>query len=98
MENEKRDIKETMEVFDYANKMLDSLKEKKADDGKIDTAEIAMAFAGNLPSGIRAYMGSGDIDDELKDLDDKEMMKLAMEGSKLAKKILNLVMKSDKKE
>ena len=88
-----RDIKETMEIFEYAHKMLDSLITKKQDDGKIDTAEIAMSFAANLPSGIRAYMGSGDVDDELKDLDDEEMMKLAMEGSKLAKKVLSLLMK-----
>jgi len=75
-EKEKLGIDETMDVVAFADKLVSKLAEAKADDGKIDSGEVAGALLTSTPAGLAAYVGCGDITDELKDLDDEERAKL----------------------
>jgi len=69
-------IDETMDLVEFAAKLVESLAAHKADDGRIDGAEIASTLVSSTPAGISAMVGAGDIDDELKDLSDEEKEKL----------------------
>jgi len=69
-------IDETMDLVEFAAKIVGSLAGHKADDGKIDGAEIASTLVTSTPAGISAMVGAGDISAELKDLDDAEREKL----------------------
>jgi len=91
-EENKMGLDQTMDAFNYANMVLDKLKEHKDDDGKIDAAEIGSTFVSTFPAGVMAYAGSDQIDDEMKDLNSDEVMQMAMEGAQLMKKILSLFM------
>ena len=83
-------IEQTLDVFEYANKLLDSFIASKKDDGKVDKKEIMIALLSSIPEAVKAYAGSSQIDDELNDMSSEEMMKIAQEGSKLAKKLVDL--------
>lgn len=69
-------IEESMDLVEFVGKVVDSLAEHKADDGKIDGGEIASTLVGSTPKAIAAMVGAGQISDELKDLSDEERAKL----------------------
>lgn len=69
-------IEETMDLVEFADKIVKSLAAHKADDGKIDGAEIASTLVSAAPAAISAMVGSGDISDELADLSDEEREQL----------------------
>lgn len=69
-------IEETMDLVEFATKLVESLAAHKADDGTIDGAEIASTMVSIMPAGISALVGAGDINKELKELSDEEREKL----------------------
>jgi hypothetical protein len=76
-------IEETKDVIEYAGAVVDKLTEHKADDGKIDGAEITSTLVSTVPAGVRAVAGSGDIKEELakgnlSDEEKDELLALAM--------------------
>lgn len=84
----KHGINECMDVVNYAEALVAQLHAKKADDGKIDGAEIAGALTTTAPAGIKAIWGAGDIPAELGDLSDEEKEKLV---NKAMPVLINLV-------
>jgi len=89
---EKLSIKETTEVYDFAQGTLEDLVKHKSDDGKIDIGEWAQTGAANSPAALKAFMGISDVDDELRDLDAEETKILATKSIKLVQALMALVM------
>lgn len=69
-------ISETLDAVDYLEAVKKKLHEHKSDDGKISTGEIANTMITTAPESIKALVGSGDIDDELRDLNGEEKERL----------------------
>lgn len=93
--SDKHGIEETLDVVEYAGKVVDSLAQHKADDGKIDTTEIVSTIATTTPAGISALVGSGDIDDELKDLSEEEKTELLSKSMPVLLKLVGMFVKLD---
>jgi hypothetical protein len=87
------DIKNTLEVMEFANSLMKDLAAAKADDGKISVVEAVSASLGNASAGIAAVMDSDQIGAELSDLDAAEIKKLAEAGIELAKTVMSLMKK-----
>ncbi len=75
-EKNKYGIEETLDLVEFAGKLVDALAESKSDDGKIDGAEIATTLVKSAPAAVSAIVGAGDISKELKELSDEERQKL----------------------
>lgn len=88
---QKHGIKESLEMFDFAIGGINDLAAKKADDGKISTAEWIQTALANAPAGIKAFVGVDKIDEELKDLDADEQKQLAAKGLELAQAVAKLM-------
>lgn len=86
------DVKESLELLEYAEKLVDKLVEHKSDDGKIDMGEWVDAVLSSAPEGAKAFSGVGLVPAELKDLDQEEARLLAVKGSQVAMKVMKLVM------
>ena len=84
------DLKETKELYDFLIGVMEDGIKHKEDDGKISSTEWLQTAMTNVPAGARALMGIDMIDDELKDLDEKEVMELAAMGVKLMKNLAML--------
>ena len=83
-------IKETSEVFGFANQVLEQLIKHKGDDGKISTDEWIQTMIGAMPAGIKAADGIEKMGKELADLDEKEIRLVADWGLALVVNILKL--------
>jgi hypothetical protein len=90
VEKEKLGIEETLDVVKFADKLVGKLADAKADDGKIDSGEVAGALLTSTPAGLAAYVGCGDITEELKDLDDAERSKLLAEALPVIQKLVGM--------
>jgi spore cortex formation protein SpoVR/YcgB (stage V sporulation) len=73
---EKIGTKETEEIIDFAQGLINSLAEKKADDGKISAVEALSALTENAASGAQAVWESWEATKEIKDLDKEESKRL----------------------
>ena len=89
---QKYDIKETMDVVNFCDQLLDKMAVAKSDDGKISAGEAVAAITTSIPAVVKAWVGKDKIDDELKELSPEETMQLAVAGANLARKFLALVM------
>lgn len=87
------DIKNTLEVMEFANGLVKDLAAAKADDGKISVVEAVSASLANASAGIAAVMDADQIGAELSDLDAAEIKKLAEAGIELAKSVMALMKK-----
>ena len=96
-ETKKFDLKETTEVFDFCNGTLEDLYKHKTDDGKIDIGEWVETATTNAPAAVKAYVGIDKVDNELLDLDDEEIKKLAIMGGTLLKNLAILLLAGFKK-
>lgn len=83
-------IKETEDLIKYVDSIADALVSAKKDDGKISSAEIAGIIVKTMPAGIRAVVGAGEIDDEIKDLDEKEKEELLEKSIAVMQKIAGM--------
>lgn len=90
-EENKFTIKELTDVYKFADGFLGKMIAAKSDDGKISTGELVAATTTSLPAAVRAWAGKDKIDDELKDLNDEELMEVAKMSGALVNKILSLV-------
>ncbi len=95
---EKMGIKETMEVLIFATSVVGDLAKAKSDDGKISLWEWGQTIASNSPAALKAAEGLEKVDDEMKDLDEEEIKRLAVAGLALAKAVMGLVKSSKKPE
>jgi len=96
MNEKKIGIDETMDAINFAEKIVTKLAAAKADDGKIDSGEIASALISVTPAGIAAFVGSGKIDDELKDLDDEERAKIISSSLAVIKQLVGMFVELEK--
>lgn len=69
-------IEESKDVLAYSKALREKLENAKSDDGKIDTAELLSAMVTTANSAIKAMMGVGQVDDEMRDLSDEERAEL----------------------
>lgn len=84
-EQEKKTIKETLEMGQLVLNTLNRAKAAMAGDGKISAAEgLAIAMA-EVPDAIRAFAGASEIVAEMKDLDDSEKTAIAELGLQIVK-------------
>jgi len=86
-------IEETLDIFDYADVVLEKLVYHKSDDGKIDGGEITSTMVTTVPDAVQAIIGAGDVQAELKDLDKEELITIANRGAKLAQCLVALFTK-----
>ena len=86
-------LDESLDVFNYADIVLEKLKEHKDDDGKIDGGEITSTMVTTVPEAVKAIVGAGEVGDELKNLNQEEMLIVATRGANLAKALLALFTK-----
>lgn len=98
MEEKKYGIDETMDLVEYAAKVVKSLKAHKSDDGKIDGAEIASTLVSSAPAAVSALVGSSDISEELKDLSSEERDKLVAACLPVVQDLVSLFIKLDAAE
>lgn len=89
MTEKKLDLKETKEVHAFIISVVADAKKHK-EDGKITSMEWMQNAMKNAPAGVRAMMGISEVDDELKELDEKEVMELAGMGVQLLKAFADL--------
>lgn len=85
MSEEKKTIKETLEMGHLVLGTLERAASAMKDDGKISAAESLSIAMAEVPDAIRAFAGSTEIVAELKDLDDSEKTALAEMGLKIVK-------------
>jgi len=87
-------IKETKEILKALDVLADFAGRVMA-DGQINGADLlaAVALFQDFSTFSDAFMGVKNIDDELKDLDEAELIELGMAGYKLVKKIVDAVKK-----
>jgi hypothetical protein len=85
------DLKETNEVFDFTDGVLDDLIEHKKNDGTVDMLEWTQTALVNAPAAYTALDGSDQIVDELRDVDAAEIAEIAQRGLALARKIAALL-------
>ena len=88
-------IKESLDVVDFVGKVVNSLAAHKADDGKLDTTEIITTLVKSAPAGVSALVGSGDIDEELKDLSPAEKEELISRAMPVLLKLAGMFVKID---
>ena len=95
---DKFDLKETLEVYDFVDGYLDSLAEAKQNDGNIDMIEHGMAAAKNAPAAIKAIVGANQMDDEImeaiREADQEELKELALRSYLTIQKLAALLMGS----
>lgn len=87
MADKKFGIEEITDVLDFVEGIVDDLHTYNK-DGKISTAEIAMASIKSAPAGIKAVAGASEITKEISDLDDEEKEELARRSVVLAQKLV----------
>ena len=87
------DVKNTLEVLDFAKSVLKGLAAAKADDGKISLAELAEVALDNAPEAVKAAMGASDIKNEIVGIDLDEAKAIAASGAELAQLVLALIKK-----
>lgn len=85
------DIKELVDVLDFAKGLVSDLDARVKDDGSLSIVEIITLVAGNSAAGFAAVKGLGDISAELKDLDRAEIEQIASKSVELAKAVIALV-------
>lgn len=85
MSEEKKTIKETLEMGNLVVSTLERAAQAKQNDGKISAAEAMAIAVAQVPDAIRAFAGSTDIVAELKDLDDSEKQAVAEMGIRILK-------------
>lgn len=85
------EIKELVEVLDFAKGLVSDLSVRVKDDGNLSIVEIITLVAGNSAAGFAAAKGLGDIGAELKDLDRAEIEQIAGKAVDLAKAVIALV-------
>lgn len=95
MQENKYGIEETMDLVEFADKLVSSLKAHKDDDGKIDGAEIASTLVSSAPAAISAMVGASDISAELKDLTDEERQKLIAAVMPVLQNLVGMFVKLD---
>jgi hypothetical protein len=83
-------IKETLDMYDYADAVIQKLTEHKGDDGKIDGGEVTSTLASTLPQAVKAIVGSGEVKAEMGDLDEEELLIIATRGAALAQALVSL--------
>lgn len=83
MKENKLGIDETMDVIAFAQSVVADMVAAKADDGELSTGEMIQAAMKNAPSGLRAFAGSSDIDNELSDLTEEERERVVKEAMKV---------------
>ena len=86
-ETKKVGIKETLEALDFLGDFVAEIAKHKKDDGKIDFGEWIKTAAEVAPEGVKAFLGAGEIQAEVKDLDEKEIGQIAEKAVGIAKKI-----------
>ncbi len=77
-------IKETSELFDFADATIDAVVVSKANDGKVDLRDFTNFFNPSIKL-VPAIMGIEKVDDELVDLDSAEIAILEGRINKYAK-------------
>ena len=88
---EKKGIQETLDVITGTAEIVRDLAEHLSDDGKISSFEWAQTAMENAPTIMKMVNGFGEVDDELKDLDQDELKLLAGEALNLVKDVWKLV-------
>ena len=87
MSDQKLGLKETREMHQFLSGVLADFAKHKSDDGKVDAGEWLKMAGSNAPAGVRAVMGMDRIDDEIKDLDEKETQEIAAMGVDLMRQL-----------
>ncbi len=77
-------IKETQEVFDFTDAVIDAVRISKANDGKVDWRDAGNFFTPGFKL-MTAITGIEKVDDELVDLDPQEIAILESRITKYAK-------------
>lgn len=85
------EIKELVDVLDFAKGLVSDIDARIKDDGSLSIVEIITLVAGNSAAGFAAVKGLGDIGPELKDLDRAEIEAIAAKSVDLAKAVIALV-------
>jgi hypothetical protein len=83
-------IKETMEVLEFAKVALAKAVEAKQNDGKISSSEALQILFQSAPAGVAAFVGSQLVPAELKELDTDEVQQLAGAGLEIAQLLMVL--------
>jgi hypothetical protein len=86
-------LDESLDVFNYADIVVEKLQEHKGDDGKISGSEITSTMITTVPDAVKAVVGAGEVGDELKHLNDEERMIVATRGANLARALVALFTK-----
>jgi len=76
-------VKETLEVFDFADAVIDAVRISKANDGKVDWRDAGNFFTPGFKL-MTAITGIEKVDDELVDLDAQEIAILESRITKYA--------------
>jgi len=85
------DIRNTVEVFEFVEGAIKDLTLARQDDGVIDLAEWLQTSVKNLPNAVSAFLDADLIDDELKNLDKKEIEIIASRGLIVAQLLVALL-------
>lgn len=80
------DIKETVEILDFAIDVLNDAAVAREDG--LSTLEVVKVAISNAPAAIRAAIGAGEVVAELGDLDDEELKIIADKGVELSKAVM----------
>jgi len=81
-------IKETMEMVEFADYVVDKLSQALDEDGKIDIKDVMSMVLDAPDKTFSSIWGSWEIADELADLDESETLELIMKVFPVIKKIV----------
>lgn len=91
MEKEnKLSIKETLDVFNFLNRLLSEMAEAVEDDGKVSLMEMIEAAIQVSPMGVKALSGSGEIHLELKELSEEELNEIVAQTLNVVQKTIEV--------
>lgn len=93
---QKHGIEESMDVLEFADALFLKMHEAKSDDGKISTMEVVSMMISTMPESISAASGSGDIDDELKELSQEERDLLLKKAMSVVRNAVSLFVNIEK--
>lgn len=93
---QKHGIEESMDVLEFADALFLKMHEAKDDDGKIGTMEVVSMMISTMPESISAVSGSGDIDDELKELSQEERDLLLKKAMSVVRNAVSLFVNIEK--
>jgi hypothetical protein len=71
-------LKETMEILDYANAIVDQI-ENAYSDGVITTTEVIRGIIATMPQGVRALAGVNKVYDEIQKATEAEKEQIIRE-------------------